>query len=510
MRSPASDSRSVSSWRGVLAPWPTAAKRLPKYEACDTSSARLPEKRLTARGLFTPTTVLPIGVLLCGSEHSSAPVEKCSSPQDGRLGTGRSAAGVFLTVVSGAAITTKRAACPFLNSSWMRAPPTSSTSPMRSSTKMRRASGVEEVDGMAAVSDQAVVAITLFLGHGGQRALVGHALQLVQLGEFVAHGIGIARAAGHVGQVGDHGRGVRFALHVRGLLGRGNAVQGHHAAVPFFQEPAHGLVLVAGRRAQGTHHGVQVCLLGRVLAVVHDAQFCALGRFLEEAVDGGGPGLVRGLLLHLGRHGGARLQVAQRVALVLQAVQLRIQLSLLQLALVELGARGGHRVLVGLHLGVVVGGQFRAVAAGLRGSLRIRSRRVGRLRGIGGFYGRCSRSGCRRCSGRSGGFSGFGGRAGIGLALARVSHVVVTLLFLLCIEGAAPQGSQRCSVVFLGVVVVVVGFHGLALSVGQEAQVVVVQAHVCVLSWFGSRQGGRLGTDGLRTPATELLKKQMH
>lgn len=117
-------------------------------------------------------------------------------------------------------------------------------------------------------------------------------------------------------------------------------MQGHHAAVPFFQEPAHGLVLVAGRRAQRAHHGVQVGLLRLVLAVVHDAQFCALGRFLEEAVDGGRPGLVRGLLLHLGRHRGARLHVAQLVALVLQAVQLRVQLGLLQLALVELGSRG--------------------------------------------------------------------------------------------------------------------------------------------------------------------------
>ncbi|MBO0989388.1 hypothetical protein IOC62_17880 [Delftia sp. SD083] len=64
-----------------------------------------------------------------------------------------------------------------------------------------------------------------------------------------------------------------------------------------------------------------------------------------------------------------------------------------------------------------------------------------------------------------------------GHAVARVSRVVVALFLHFRIEREATQGRQRCCVVGVRVVLVVV-FHGLALGVGQEAQVVVVQAHV--------------------------------
>lgn len=63
----------------------------------------------------------------------------------------------------------------------------------------------------------------------------------------------------------------------------------------------------------------------------------------------------------------------------------RVALALLHFALVEPGAGCGPRVLVGFHLGVVVGRQLRTAAVGLPGSLRIRSRRVGRLRGVADF-----------------------------------------------------------------------------------------------------------------------------
>lgn len=71
------------------------------------------------------------------------------------------------------------------------------------------------------------------------------------------------------------------------------------------------------------------------------------------------------------------------------------------------------------------------------------------------------------------------------------------------------QGRQRCCVVGVRVVLVVV-FHGLALGVGQEAQVVVVQAHVCVLTWFESRQVAGLVRVGniVKNPPTTILTQR--